>query len=189
PIASVAKVVLGDILGVGYTIDARVQGTISLASGRPVSRGDLVFVLENALRLGGTVLVKEEGGYRLIPQGEAVGAGSVQAEIEPGYGISVVPLQYASAATLIKLMDSFVAKQGMVRADPGRNLVLIQGTGTERRNVLEMVLGFDTDWMRGQSVGIFPVENSSPEPIIAELEKIVGSGEGGVTEGVVKFQA
>jgi general secretion pathway protein D len=37
PIASVAKVVLGDILGTGYTIDPRVQGMISLASGRPVS--------------------------------------------------------------------------------------------------------------------------------------------------------
>ena len=34
PIASVAKTVLGDILKVGYTIDPRVQGTISLASGQ-----------------------------------------------------------------------------------------------------------------------------------------------------------
>src|SRR5262249_13791094 len=31
PIASVAKTVLGDILKVGYTVDPRVQGTISLA--------------------------------------------------------------------------------------------------------------------------------------------------------------
>src|SRR5262249_44430370 len=35
PVTTVAKVVLGDILGVGYTIDPRVQGTVSLASGRP----------------------------------------------------------------------------------------------------------------------------------------------------------
>src|SRR5262249_5881254 len=30
PVTTVAKVILGDILGVGYTIDPRVQGTISL---------------------------------------------------------------------------------------------------------------------------------------------------------------
>ena len=34
PVTTVAKVVLGDIMGLGYTIDPRVQGTVSLASGR-----------------------------------------------------------------------------------------------------------------------------------------------------------
>jgi len=50
PVASVAKAVLGDILGVGYTIDARVQGTVNLSSGRPVPRKDLLYALESALR-------------------------------------------------------------------------------------------------------------------------------------------
>src|ERR1700724_3555621 len=35
PVSAVAKVILGDILGVGYSIDPRAQGTISLSSGRP----------------------------------------------------------------------------------------------------------------------------------------------------------
>ena len=38
PIATVAKVVLGDILQTGYTIDPRVQGTVSLVSVRPVAK-------------------------------------------------------------------------------------------------------------------------------------------------------
>ena len=53
PVATVAKVVLGDILNTGYTIDPRVQGTVSLVSVRPVPKSDIVFVLENALRLSG----------------------------------------------------------------------------------------------------------------------------------------
>ena len=79
-------------------------------------------------------------------------------------------------------------RPGMVRADPGRNLLLIQGTGPERRTTMETAVGFDVDWMRGQAVGIFPVQYSSPEPIIAELEKILNSGEGGMSQGNVKFQ-
>ena len=79
PIASVAKVVLGDILATGYTIDPRVMGMISLSSGRPVPKSDLLFVLENALRLSGVVLVKDVQGYRLIPLGDAVGAGNLDA--------------------------------------------------------------------------------------------------------------
>ena len=42
--------------------------------------------------------------------------------------------------------------------------------------------------MRGQSVGIFPIASGSPAPIIAELEKIVDSGENGLSQNVIKFQ-
>jgi general secretion pathway protein D len=191
PIAVVAQDVLGKILKVGYTIDPRVMGMISMSSGRPVPKSDLLFVLENALRLSGVVMVKDVQGYRLIPLGDAVGAGNldaVEARAEPGYGVSVVPLKYVSASTLIKLLDSFATKPGTVRADPSRNLLLIQGTGAERRTAVDTVLGFDVDWMRGQSVGVFPIRNTAPEPIITELEKILDSGEGGLSQHTVKFQ-
>jgi len=191
PVATVAKVVLGDILGTGYTIDPRVQGTVSLVSVRPVAKSDIVFTLENALRLSGVVLVRDSTGYRLTPLGDAVGAGRVDANAaspEPGYGVSVVPLQYVSAQTVLKLMDSFATKPGSVRADSTRNMLLIQGTGAERRNAVETALSFDVDWMRGQSVGIYPLANSAPEPIVAELEKIMDSGDSGLSQSVVKFQ-
>nr|WP_311969738.1 type II secretion system secretin GspD [Bradyrhizobium diazoefficiens] len=191
PVASVAKVVLGDILGVGYVIDPRVQGNISLSSGRPIPKSDVVFALENALRIGGIALVRDDTGYRLMPQGDAVGSGIADASdrMTPGYGVTVVPLQYVSAQTVLKLVDSFATKQGMIRADTNRNLILIQGSGSERRNAVDLVLSFDADFLKGQSVGIFPVQNSNPGPIIAELEKIVDSGEGGMTQGLVKFQS
>jgi general secretion pathway protein D len=191
PVATVAKVVLGDILGTGYTIDPRVQGTVSLVSVKPVPKSDIIFVLENALRLSGVVLVRDTAGYRLTPLGDAVGAGRVDAVAsspEPGYGVSVVPLQYVSAQTVLKLMDSFATKPGAVRADTTRNILLIQGSGAERRAAVDTALSFDVDWMRGQSVGIYPIANSAPEPIIAELEKIMDSGESGLSQSVVKFQ-
>lgn len=191
PIASVAKVVLGDILGVGYVIDPRVQGNISLSSGRPIPKSDVAFALENALRIGGVALVRDDTGYRLMPQQDAVGTGAADASdrMTPGYGITVVPLQYVSAQTVIKLVDSFATKQGMVRADTSRNLILVQGSGSERRNAVDLVLSFDADFLKGQSVGVFPVQNSNPGPIIAELEKIVDSGEGGMTQNLIKFQS
>jgi general secretion pathway protein D len=191
PVATVAKVVLGDIMNTGYAIDPRVQGTVSLVSVRPVPKSDIVFVLENALRLSGVVLVRDSAGYRLTPLGDAVGTGRVDSDAanpEPGYGVSVVPLQYVSAQTVLKLMDSFATKPGSVRADTTRNLLLIQGTGAERRTAVETAMSFDVDWMRGQSVGIYPLANSAPEPIIAELEKIMDSGESGLSLNVVKFQ-
>jgi len=191
PVTTVAKTILGDILGLGYTIDPRVQGTVSLSSGRPVAKSDILFVLENALRISNVVLIRDAIGYRLVPLGDAVGSGNIDRaadNAEPGYGISVVPLQYVSAPTLIKLLDSFATKPGMVRADAERNLLLIQGSGAERRTAIQTILSFDTEWMRGESVGIFPVHNSTPEPLITELENIVDSGDGGLSQNLIKFQ-
>jgi general secretion pathway protein D len=191
PVATVAKAVLGDILGIAYTFDPRVQGTVSLSSGRPIPRKDLLFVLESALRVSNIALVRDGNGYRLVPSAEAVGSGPIDGDTsspEAGFGISIVPLNYVSATTLGKLMENFAAKAGMVRADPSRNLIIIQGNAADRRAAIETALNFDADWMRGQSVGIYPVANSTLEPVIAELERIIDAGEGGLSQNVVKLQ-
>jgi general secretion pathway protein D len=190
PIATVAKAILGDILGVGYTIDSRVQGTVNLSSGRAVPKKDILYVLESALRVSNVALVRESQGYRLVPSGEAAGTGSIDGgeKLEAGYGITVVPLQFVSAQTLTKLLENFATKPGLVRPDPARNLLVIQGNGADRRATVDTALTFDADWMRGQSVGIYPVGNSTPEPVIAELEKIIDAGEGGLSQNVVKLQ-
>src|SRR5207244_13492994 len=108
PVATVAKVILGDVLGVGYTIDPRVQGTVTLASVRPIPKADALYVLENALRMSGVALVRDRGGYRLLPSAEA-GPGGVDRNVstEAGQGISVVPLRYVSAQNVFKLLDAF----------------------------------------------------------------------------------
>ncbi|MGH6846727.1 MAG: secretin N-terminal domain-containing protein, partial [Methylocella sp.] len=193
PVSAVAKVILGDILGVGYSIDPRVQGTISLSSGRPVPKSEVLFVLESALHTSNAVLVHDAGGYHIVPADDAVGSGHVDRagegrNPEPGYGISVVPLRHVSVQTITKLLESFATKPGSIRANPTNNLLLIVGNGTERRTAVDTILSFDEDWMRDQSVGIFPVHSTQPEPLVAELEKILDSGEDGLSQHLVKLQ-
>src|SRR5437763_2942570 len=189
PVATVAKVVLGDVLGVGYSIDPRVQGTVTLASVRPIAKADALYVLENALRMSNVALVRDRGGYRLIPAPEAGPGGIDRSQsAEAGQGISVVPLRYVSAQNVFKLLDAFGVKASTLRPDSSRNTLIISGSGSDRAAAIDTILSFDADWMKGQSVGIFPVRNSTPEPLIAELEKIMDSGDGGLSQNVVKFQ-
>ena len=97
----------------------------------------------------GVALVRDAAGYRLIPQGEAVGAANIdRAAIPRRAGLWC--LRHPAAIR-----------------------------GAERRSAIDTVMSFDVDWMRGQSVGIYPIQNGSPESIIVELEKIMDSGEAG----------
>src|SRR3984957_8930247 len=193
PVATVAKVVLGDILNVGYAIDPRAQGTISLSSGRPIAKSDMLFVLENALRVNNLLLVRDVVGYRILPATDGA-IGSIdrpgpEGSTEPGYGLTVIPVQYVSAETLVKLMEGFESKPGAIRADPSGKILLVLGTGTERQAAVDTVRTFDVDWLRGQSVGIYPVYNGAPATVVTELEKIMDSGESGLSHNMVKFQA
>jgi general secretion pathway protein D len=193
PVAAVAKVVLGDILTVGYVIDPRAQGTISLSSGRPIAKKDMLFVLENALRANNLDLLRDTVGYRIVPATDG-SVGSINrvgatGEVEAGYGLTVIPLQYVSGATLVKLMEGFASRPGTVRSDPAGRMLLVLGSGSERQSAIDTVRNFDVDWLRGQSVEIYPVHNSSPDPMVAELEKIMDSGESGSSHNLVKFQA
>ena len=192
PVSQVAKSVLGDILNVGYVIDPRVQGSISLSSGRPVEKKDMLYVLENALAANNLVMVRNASGYRIGPANEG-GVGAVDEargsdSTEPGFGLTVIPLQYVSGTTLSKLLEGFATRPGAIRTDPSGKLLIVEGTGSERQSAVDTVRSFDVDWLRGQSVGMYPVQNSTPEPIVGELEKIMDSGDSGLGHGLVKFQ-
>jgi general secretion pathway protein D len=192
PIAAVAKVILSDLMGANYTIDPHAQGSISLSSSRPVAKKDLVFVLENALRANNLILVRAKSGYNILPaNGNIVGGVDRPAgddNSEPGYGMTVIPVHYVSAPTLAKLMEGFSVKPGAIRSDPNGNLLYVIGSGPERQTAIETVRNFDADWMKGQSVGIYPVHNSAPEPVIAELERIMDTGDSGLGHNLLKFQ-
>jgi general secretion pathway protein D len=44
------------------------------------------------------------------------------------------------------------------------------------------------EWLRNQSVGVYPLKSTSPETMITELERIFETGDGGTGQGVVQFQ-
>jgi len=188
-INAVTKVLLGDILKLTYSVDPRVQGTLSLASGRPVPKSSIMTLYESAVKIVNANVVREGGIYKVVPIGEALGNGEVdQANLTPGYGITVLPLRYVSAKTVLQALDSFATKPGMVRVDTTRNILLVQGPSTERASAIETALALDVDWMKNQSVGVFPVRNASPDTIIAELREVFDSGKEGAAGGLVKFQ-
>jgi len=191
-VGAVTKVVMGDLLKTNYSLDPRVQGTINLASGRPVAKADLLPLFESTLKLVNAQVVKEGGVYKIVPAGEALGAGPTDTDasgrVSDGYGISVMPLRYVSAATVLRALDSFAVKPGAARVDPGRNLLMIQGSSTERQSAIDAALALDVDWMKNQSVGIFPVRNASPDTIINELRNVFDAGREGNAGNLVRFQ-
>nr|WP_233287141.1 type II secretion system secretin GspD [Bradyrhizobium oropedii] len=188
-LATVVKSVIGDSLGMNYVIDPRVQGTITLASTQPIPRKDVLPIFENTLRVLNAAVLRENNLIRIVPMPEAAGAGTPTIGAgQPGYGVSIVPLRFVSAAAIAKTAENFLSRPGAVRVDQARNVLLVQGTASERQAAVGVIGELDVEWLRNQSVGLYPLKSTAPETMIRELDKVFDTAEGGQGQGVIKFQ-
>ena len=188
-VGAVSKAILGDILKANYLVDKRVSGQITLTSSQPVPRARLVPLLESALASVGAAVVKDQDLYRIVPSADTGGIGTVDGRTEgEGFGTSVITARYMPAANLGHLLEGFGSRSGSIHTDPGTNLVIIQGSASERRAAIEAATMVDVDWLRSKSVAILPVANAAPDVIIGEVNHILDSGEGGLAQGAVQLE-
>lgn len=187
-IQEVVRAILGDALGANYVIDPEVSGRVTLSSARPISKANLIPILESLLRMNEAALLTEGDFYRVVYDSN-VGNLSVggPGRANPGYGLTVLPLRFVSAKTMLGLIDGFATRPDSIRVESASNMLLIVGTAAERRTAVETVLSFDTDWMADQSVAIYPVRQVRPETIIPELERIFDVQDGRPGAELIQF--
>ncbi len=191
PIASAAKNILGDILGLNYVVDARVKGSMTLQTSSPVGRIALLDIFEATLLANGASIVKGAGSYQIIPIGEAlVGTPSISvpsvAPSGPGIKVQVIELRHISAGEMRNILEPISRKGSILRVDDARNYVMIAGTNADLAAMRDAISVFDVDWMRGMSVALHPLKTSQPAEVARELETIFGVKEG-PGAGVIRF--
>ena len=177
-----AKLILGETLGYNYTIDPRVQGTVTLVSNRSLSGRELLSSYEAALRLAGASLIQSDGNYKIVALQEVLdgemGTPDLGKGVSPGYGVNAIPLRYVSPAAVMELLDGFMARSGTVRASKIGNMILIRGPSAERRQLVEVVMSFDVDWMRNQTSGLARLENARADDVAVKIQQVFAADSG-----------
>jgi general secretion pathway protein D len=177
------KAVVGDLLGANYLIDPTVAGKVTIHTARPIRRDDLLPLLEEVLAMNNTAIVQAGDGYRILPRDRAA-AGTLAPSVErgtatAGYSLRVIPLQFIAAQEMQKILEPLISKGSTVRVDRKRNLLIASGTSQEVAVIQETVDIFDVDWLRGMSVGLYPLDYVDPKTLKVELDEILGAAEGG----------
>jgi general secretion pathway protein D len=191
-IRDVAKGILGDYLKLNYEIAANVQGAVTIQTSQPLTRAQVMPVLEQVLRLNGLALTNSNGVYKVVAiaearhQSGAIAVGSSQTKAALGYGIEVVPIHYISAAEMEKLLDPLAPSQGIIHVDTARNVLIIEGTEEERQTLLDDISLFDADWLSGMSFALFTPNYMDAEELAKELDQVIG-GLNSPVSGVVRL--
>jgi general secretion pathway protein D len=192
-IAESARTILGDILGLNYSVNPNLAGKITIQTSTPVSKSDLVELFQNALRSSGATIIRNGGLYqvesadqfsRSVPELTVGSAGSPGGVV--GNSARVVQLKYVAASEMHRILEPMTPK-GAIRADDARNTLTLTGTGSDIAAMLDAISVFDADVMRGMSVAVVPVVASQPDAMIADLRAIFGSDKEGPMSGMVRF--
>ena len=190
-VQAVVKVILGDLLQQNYVIAPNVQGTVTLATPRPVSPAQAVSLLEMVLGWNNARLIWSDGRYNVVPSDQAVAGNLSPRTGSPanarGYEIRAIPLKFISATEMEKLLKPYARDKAIVQVDNTRNLIVLAGTRAELQNYIRTVEIFDVDWLAGMSVGIFPLQSAEAGKIVTELEKIFGENGKTPLSGMFRF--
>jgi general secretion pathway protein D len=175
-IPQVVASVLGEALGLNYSIDPSVKGTMSLRSSRPLSNDELLPALEAALRMQDLALVETHGTYQVVPMRDAprrVASLNLPTDRnQTGFSIQIVPLDYTSPAEMEKILQPFAPAGGVMKVDEARNLLVLAGSSQELETMLGVVKMFDVDWLSGMSYGFFSLDYVDAKTAVSELQDI-----------------
>lgn len=191
PIQAVVKSVLGDLLQESYVIAPGVQGNVTFSTARPISLDQARAVLETLLAWNNLAMIYRDGRYTILPSAQAIPGNLVPrsgpASAQRGFDVRVVPLRYIAATEMQKVLAPYVRQGAIVNADNARNLIVLAGSSVEMRNYLETIELFDVDWLRGMSIGMFPLERVEVKTVLPDLEKIFGEGGQTPLAGMFRF--
>lgn len=188
---AVVKAILGDMLGQSYTIAPGVQGTVTVATQKPVGAAGALGLLEQLLAQNGARMVYSDGRYNIVPADQALQSGVVPRTGAPalarGFESRVIPLRYISAREMEKILKPYARQGAIVSVDDARNLVTVAGTRAELENYLRTVQVFDVDWMASMSVGVFPLQSGRASDVVQDLERVFGNQADTPVAGMFRF--
>jgi len=188
---SVIHTILGEVLQETFVIGPGVTGQVTFSTSKPVSRDQLMPILEVLLRWNGAAMVFTEGRYHILPVSEAVRGNLVPTlgdkSLAMGYEVRVVPLAYIGATEMAKILEPYVRDGAVIRVDPIRNMLFLAGTQEELRNYQQTVDIFDVDWLAGMSVGIYPLNTVDVASISTELTTIFAMDADSPLAGMFRF--
>lgn len=182
PLADVVQALLGDLLGLNYVIEFVPEASITLRTSAPIARDTVLPIIESMLSTHGAALVQDKEGMFRVTRAEGLRQSTsrvyMPGDLPQGFGLVVVPLRHISAAAMAGMLAPVAPAEAIVSVDGVRNLLVLAGSRGQHEAWLEIVRSFDVDFLRGMSLGIFPLEHATVEDVFDTIAALMG-GAGG----------
>ncbi len=179
---SVIQTIFGDVLRVNYIVDPSVKGRVTFRSVAPVTREEVMPLMEVILRLNGIGIVEEGGLYRIVPIADIskepapvnLGREPERVQITGKALVQVVPVRYIQSTEMVRVLTPFLSKNAVIIDVPKSNYIIISDTDANVKRLLQLVDVFDSEKLKQVTpqVFVYAVQNSKAKDVASLLQQI-----------------
>jgi general secretion pathway protein D len=166
--------VLGDTLGLNYTIDPRVKGTANVRASGKLTETDILGIMETILLVNSATMVKVGTQYQIVPLEKSAQQSMPvlrRGETPVGMTAQVVFPQQTVAKDLMGVLKPLLSAGGSITEGSHNSLVIVDHPANLEK-LLQLIHLIDTKSLAQTLVRVVKVENTDPNEIIGELEVI-----------------
>jgi len=168
--------IMAQQLGLNYTIDPEVKGTVTINSAQPLSPEDLLPVFHQILRMNGAIAVKTGNLYRIttIKDGKIL-ARPVGQSKEDSFALQIVPVRFFSVAEMKKVLTPFLQPGGELIENPRGNFLIIMDLPSNIQRLVEIADLIDVQVFAGTRMEIYAPKVASADELAQEMTKVMQS--------------
>jgi general secretion pathway protein D len=174
--------VLADVLGLNYSIDPKVKGTVSVRASGRLGQSELLSIMETLLSINGATMIRADGLYKIVPAEKASTLGMPvysQGAVPSGMRTQVVFLDQTSAKEMADALKPLMSPAGAISA-VAHNFIVLSDNPDNMDRLVNLISLLDSRGLAESSVKVIRVKNTGPGEVIRELEGIFSSyGTGG----------
>jgi len=166
--------VLADTMGINYSIDPKVKGTVNVRASGKLSQSELMSIMETLLTVNGAGLIKGDKIYKIVPLDKA----ATQAlpvysrDTAPvGMRVQVVFLEQTGAKEMVAVLKPLLSPGGTV-SDAANNALIMVDHPENLEKLLQLIHLIDSRALGQTTIRLVKVQNTDPQEIIGELETI-----------------
>ena len=152
-----------------FTVDPDVRGAVTVFSGQPVRRADLLPIFHELLRIHDAVAIKRGGLYRITTVAKGLGAASPAGGGDAGFAMRIAPVRFFPVAAMKGLLTPFLGEGGTILEHARGNYLVIVDLPSNIRRLVEIMELIDVEVFAGTRMDLYEPRAAAAQDLAREL--------------------
>ncbi len=168
---------ISELTGKNFVVDERVKGKVTIISPSKITEKEAYKVFESVLDVHGFATVKAGEIIKIIPAPDARTKNIDTLLKESGREMDdkiitqIVPLRYAGAEEVKRLLAPLISKNSVMLSYPQTNMLIMTDTHSNINRLLRIIGAIDVTGI-GREISIIPLESADAVKLVKILETI-----------------
>lgn len=174
---------VGELTGVNFLVDDKIQGTVTLISPSKIPASEVYAVFESVLQTKGFAAVPAGSFVKILPRADGVrqnlpiriGRDPGTIPVDDSLITQIIPLQYADVAQMSTLISSLISTGGQVATFPETNTIIVTDASSSVHRVARVIQELDVATPQ-EVIEVVPLTYASATRMSEQLMQILQRG-------------